>query len=144
VVDRDILTRKLLQAAHHVERLRDKLAAPPDPETGSESDWNDLLMDLLQALQPCIDLAVHVVSHEVLGTPEGPASAFAILAREGILTRELSLRLAGASGLRNIIVHRYGDLTRQKVLEELPEGLADIEAFLTAVRAHGDPSRGRA
>src|SRR5512134_1099705 len=42
VVDRDILTRKLLLATHHLERLREKLASPPDPETGSESAWNDL------------------------------------------------------------------------------------------------------
>jgi uncharacterized protein YutE (UPF0331/DUF86 family) len=97
-------------------------------------------MDLLQAIQPCIDLAVHVVSHESLGTPDGPAGAFAILAREGILGPDLSLRMAGASGLRNIIVHRYGDLSRRRSLEELPQGLSDMEAFLTAIRAHARPS----
>jgi uncharacterized protein YutE (UPF0331/DUF86 family) len=48
-----------------------------------EDQRNIVLMDLQQAVQAVIDLATHVCSHEGLGLPQGPASAFALLASHG-------------------------------------------------------------
>ena len=54
---------------------------------------NDLCFDLLQAIQACIDLAVHACSHDSLGVPESPAYAFALLAKHRIISAPLSDRL---------------------------------------------------
>lgn len=134
MVDRDVLRAKAAAIRHHVGRLRARLPLDPIALERDEDARNSMLMDLQQAIQACIDLAVHACSHEELGSPEGPAAAFALLARAGILDEPLSVRLAGAAGLRNIIVHRYGELLLDRLAGELAAGLSDLEAFLVAVQ----------
>ena len=45
-------------------------------------------------------------------------------------------RLARAAGLRNLIVHRYGDLLTAKLAEAIATGLGDLDDFAAALRAH--------
>lgn len=91
--------------------------------------------DLLQAVQGCIDLAVHACTHDSLGVPENPAAAFALLGQHGVISPELSVQLASAAGLRNLIVHRYGDVVTGLVVDALKSGLDALEAFAAALRA---------
>ncbi len=136
MVDRDVFARRAAAVAHHVRRLRDK-GPPTAPELEADEDLrNSVLMDLLQAIQSCMDLAVHVCAHDALGVIEGPASAFALLATHGVIDADLSVRLAGAVGMRNIIVHRYGHVSLDEIAVALTEGLADLERFIGAVRSY--------
>jgi uncharacterized protein YutE (UPF0331/DUF86 family) len=138
VVDRDVALRKSEAIEHHTGRLRAKLPLRAAALDADESLLNDVCFDLLQAIQACIDLAVHACTHESLGVPETPAAAFALLEKHGIVTATLSGRLARAAGLRNLIVHRYGDLVSAKLVEAIATGLADLDDFAAALRAHAD------
>lgn len=134
-MDADVLTRKTQASLHHVRRLRDR--APLDPATlaGDEDLWNIVTMDLLQAIQPCIDLALHVVTHDSLGVPEGPASAFALLATAGRISKASSIEMARAAGLRNLIAHRYGQLEPGTIADAINQHLGSIETFLRELRS---------
>lgn len=137
MVDRDILRGKTERVLHHVARLRAR--APLDP-AALEAD-EDLLslvtMDLQQAVQACIDLAVHACADDDLGLPSGPADAFARLARADYFDEALAAKLAGAAGLRNLIVHRYGDLDCTRLAGVVRDDLQDLEAFVGAMRRTG-------
>ncbi len=135
MVDPDVLDRKSAQVRHHVARLQRRLPLTGEVLAADEDLWNTVLMDLVQAIQACIDLAVHTVVDSDLGTPEGPASAFAILAQAGVLAEDVSIRLASAAGLRNIIVHRYGDLRYDRVAHVIANDLVFLERFVKAVRS---------
>jgi len=77
---------------------------------------------------------VHACTHESLGVPETPAAAFALLERNGVVWAALSARLARAAGLRNLIMHRYGDLDAAKPAQAIAGGLGDLEEFAAALR----------
>ena len=139
MVDRDVVLRKSEAIAHHASRLRAKIPLRPAALETDESLCNDVCFDLLQAIQACIDLAVHACTHESLGVPESPAAAFKLLARHHIVTEPLSLRLARAAGLRNLIVHRYADIAVPRLVEAIETGLADLEDFSSALRKHAGP-----
>jgi hypothetical protein len=66
VVDRDVVLRKSEAIEHHASRLRRKLPLRPQALEDDESLLNDVCFDVLQAVQACIDLAVHACSHEAL------------------------------------------------------------------------------
>lgn len=134
MVDPDIVRRKSQQVLHHIERLRSRSESGIAGEqlARDEDLWNVVLMDLQQAIQGCIDLAVHACIDEALGVPEGPAGAFALLARAGWIPEDLGVRLAGAAGLRNLIVHRYGDLDEGIVAKVVAHDLGDLERFLAS------------
>jgi len=141
VVDRDIVLRKSEAIEHHASRLRAKLPLEAAALEADESLRNDVCFDLLQAIQACIDLAVHACTHESLGVPESPAVAFALLERHRVITEPLSFRLARAAGLRNLIVHRYADIMAPRLIEAIATGLVDLDEFASALRAHADASR---
>ncbi len=136
MVDRAVLSEKADAILHHVGRIRSRLPIAPQRLAEDEDFRNIVYFDLVQAIQACVDLAVHVCTHESLGMPEGPAAAFALLADKGLVPTELSVRLAGASGLRNLIVHRYGRIDHGRVAAELASGLGDLEAFVRAMHRH--------
>jgi uncharacterized protein YutE (UPF0331/DUF86 family) len=142
MVDPDILRHKSDRILHHVDRLRSRSDLTEEALRDDEDLWNTVLMDLQQAVQGCIDLAAHVCVDDGLGAPEGPAGAFALLARAGRIDEALSLRLAGAAGLRNLIVHRYGDLDPPRVLQVITSNLQDLQAFVRALyrRQDGPPT----
>jgi uncharacterized protein YutE (UPF0331/DUF86 family) len=134
MVDRDVALRKSETIEHHAARLRAKLPLASAALDADESLRNDVCFDLLQAVQACIDLAVHACTHESLGVPETPAAAFALLEKHAIITPALSARLARAAGLRNLIVHRYGDIVAAKLADAIATGLPDLDEFATAIR----------
>lgn len=137
MVDRDVVLRKSEAIEHHASRLRRKLPLQAQALEADESLLNDVCFDLLQAVQACIDLAVHACSHEALGVPETPAAAFALLARQRLIPEQLAARLAKAAGLRNLIVHRYGDLAPEKLAQAVAAGLDDLDDFAAALRRLG-------
>ncbi|MBI5500889.1 MAG: DUF86 domain-containing protein [Deltaproteobacteria bacterium] len=130
MVDPDVLRAKTTAVRHHVARIRRRLPLSADTLDADEDLRDILLLNLQQAIQGCIDLAIHVCADENLGPAENPAAAFALLAGAGRIPADLSLRLASASGLRNLIVHRYGDLRTSQIVEGLDRDLADLERFV--------------
>jgi len=83
MVDPDVLRRRTDQVLHHLRRLRDREDLSVELLERDEDIMSVVLMDLQRAIQGCIDLAVHACVDDGLGAPEGPAAAFALLARAG-------------------------------------------------------------
>jgi uncharacterized protein YutE (UPF0331/DUF86 family) len=134
VVDEEVLRGRTAHVLHHVERLRGRVGLTAAGLRGDEDLWNAVLMDLQQAIQGCIDLATHVCVDDRLGSPSSAAEAFELLGQAGRLPDALVARLAGACGLRNLIVHQYGALDADIVLSVITNDLAHLEAFLAAMR----------
>jgi uncharacterized protein YutE (UPF0331/DUF86 family) len=133
MVDHEVYRRRAGQALHHIARLRRHVHTPVAEITRDEDAWNALLMDLQQAVQACVDLALHACIDERLGAPSNGAEAFALLAKAGRIDAPLSVRLAGATALRNLIVHQYGELDANRVLSIVRHDLGDLEALLRAL-----------
>lgn len=136
MVDRDIALRKSESIEHHSSRLRAKLPMEAAALAANESLLNDVCFDLLQAVQACIDLAIYVCTQESLGVPDTPAAAFDLLEKHRVVSDELAARLSRAAGLRNLIVHRYGDVDTRRLAEAINTGLPDLDDFASAIRRH--------
>lgn len=133
MVDRDVLRGRTERVLHHVGRLRARGPLDPEVLVVDEDLLSLVTMDLQQAVQACIDLAVHACADDALGVPTGPADAFFRLARAGYFDDALAVRMAGAAGLRNLIVHRYGDLDCGRIAAIVRGDLGDLEAFVAAL-----------
>lgn len=129
MVDPDILQRKVAQIIHHTQRLDRRKNLSPAELAANEDLWNMILMDLQQAIQGCIDLAVHICVDERLGAPASPAEAFATLVASRGLDNTLGIKLSGAAALSNLIVHRYGDLSPNDIVTVIRTELGHLEAF---------------
>lgn len=124
-----------MHVLHHIGRLAARRDVTPAALRADEDLWNAMLMDLQQAIQGCIDIATHVCVDDRLGGPTTAAQAFSLMGRAGRLEDDLVSKLAGAAGLRNLIVHQYGVLDVDIVLAVIRNDLGDLRAFLGAVAA---------
>jgi uncharacterized protein YutE (UPF0331/DUF86 family) len=137
MVDSDVLRAKTERVLHHVQRLRGRGPLQAAVIAADEDLLTLVAMDLQQAVQACIDLAVHACVDDELGVPGGPGDAFSRLARAGHVDEDLAVRLTGAAALRNLIVHRYGELEPARLVKIVRDDLGDLEAFVAAMRGPG-------
>jgi uncharacterized protein YutE (UPF0331/DUF86 family) len=100
-----------------------------DPELADLMHVDALTLNVERACQAAIDLAMHVVASKHLGMPQSQADAFRLLADAGAIDRELSERMMGMCGFRNILIHQYQELEvglLHKVASEYWQDLAAL------------------
>jgi len=91
--------------------------------------------DLEIAIQACLDIADHLIAKLGLELPKKDRKeTFAILARNGIISQELVKNLTAMAGQRNILIHEYLEVEREKVYQTIKENLGDIVAFVQAIQ----------
>lgn len=109
-IESDVVQRRLRLMEDYLRDLRlladrtvDDLAGAPLDRAAAE-----------RLLQVVVDLAVDINGHLALAAgepvPETGRDSFAAAATAGAITANLADVLAPSAGLRNILVHRYGDI----------------------------------
>jgi uncharacterized protein YutE (UPF0331/DUF86 family) len=127
-----VVRRKLMRIRESLETLRRLLALPALDEIGRAA--------LERSLQTCIDAAIDVNGHLLVGSGHPPPAnshqSFLDLAgRLRLLPEDLSRELAPSAGLRNRLVHRYDELDDGKVLEGARNAVRLFPRYATAVEA---------
>ena len=123
-----------------LQRLEEYLKSLKEHEkvTKDELENSDVLLTYVErklqlAAQACIDLGNHLISHFGFETPKDYGEIFEILAKEGVISKDLCSNMKKISGFRNILVHDYLSIDIGKVAEVLHYGLDDFNDFSTAV-----------
>lgn len=80
-------------------------------------------------IQVLIDIVQLVIIEQDLKRPENNQEAISLLYNEKIISEDISSRLDGIVGFRNILVHEYGRVDKEKVFEYLQEKIGDFEDF---------------
>jgi uncharacterized protein YutE (UPF0331/DUF86 family) len=133
MVDRAILAGRIASIRDAVARIRERLPADADALAVDRTTREVVILNLFVALQDALSLATHWLADAQLDVPESYARVFLRLGERGVLSPELAKRLAAASGLRNLIAHRYGALDWARVHEVASTRLDDLLAFCEAL-----------
>jgi len=88
---------------------------------------------LLETIQIVIDISCYLVSRDNLGNPATYTECIELLQRFEYLDRGLAEKLNGMIGLRNILVHEYLAVEREK-LYHLLEDIGDFEEFAIRIQ----------
>ena len=139
MVDRTVLATKVAAIRDAVDRIRSTI--PPDADTfvADRTAREVVILNLFVALQECVALAAHWLADSGLDVPASYREVFRALGERGHLNRGLADRLGAASGLRNLVAHRYGVLDWKRIHAVASGELDDLLAFCDAlVRAAGD------
>lgn len=112
-------------------------------EFGRTTSLQDVLEDkskewalrygLIETIQIVIDISCYLVSKHNLGNPSTYADCVELLEKYGYVDKDLSKKLLGMVGLRNILIHEYVVADNSK-LYELLSNIDDIRAFVGAVK----------
>lgn len=131
MVDLDRLHQRLELLADYLRELRRLRDLPVAEYLRHEAYAGRYLVQV--AAQTCIDLANHVIASEGWRAPRDFGDSFSVLHECGVIDDALAGRLRGLAGLRNRLVHVYDEIDDVRVHEALTAGLADLDAFATAV-----------
>lgn len=132
--DKELIYKYLQSLEDSIYRIR-HMNFTFDMVLGDE-DIQDLLDRRMQkAIEACIDIAIHTASELRLPRQEKVADVFNVLAENHILNKEVTERLKGAVGFRNILVHEYDDVDYQLAYSDLESKLKDLEDFAYQIRA---------
>ncbi|MGM0509240.1 MAG: type VII toxin-antitoxin system HepT family RNase toxin [Fusobacteriota bacterium] len=85
-----------------------------------------IILNIQRACQQTIDLAMYIVSKKGFGVPKSSKDAFILLENNNILTAELSKKMQGMTGFRNIAIHQYQELDLDIVKFIIKKGLDDF------------------
>jgi uncharacterized protein YutE (UPF0331/DUF86 family) len=132
-MDRDVIESKLESLRRAVTRVAAR--CPPSAEALLvDVDAQDIVsLNLTRAIQLCVDVGAHVVSHLNYPVPDTMGSTFDALADAGVLPAGLAGRLKRAVGFRNLAVHHYRAIDWQVVYDLASNRLVDFADFAAAV-----------
>jgi len=133
VTDPDILAQKLAFIETCVQELA--TLARPAEILRDVREARFVLHTLQIAIQAALDVASHIVSDARLGEPETNRELFDRLGRHGWLSADLAATMRRMAGFRNLVVHGYGGVNLEVVQDIVEHRLADLLAFVTAIRA---------
>ena len=88
-----------------------------------------IAINLQRAMELAIDLANHLIKEKKLGLPKESKESFALLERAEIISTDLSKKLQGMVGFRNILVHEYQKLELSVMIDVIENRLGDLADF---------------
>lgn len=86
-------------------------------------------------VEAVVDLAFLVIKENDLKNPDYAREAFEILEEGNFISKELSLNLGNAKGMRNWLAHRYDKIDDRMVFDVIKNKLfKDVEEFLEVIK----------
>ena len=129
-MDKKRILTKIDEMDRYLDRLESK-GLPKDFEEYERLLDNKLIYERLLhlSIECLIDICNIIISNLKLGLPSDEEDMFVKLERNGVVSKEMKNILIGMKGMRNILVHKYGDVKDELVFEALSEKLGDFEEF---------------
>lgn len=127
-IKRELMEKKL-------EFLYDLLRKIENMEFDEDGLKRDIdIQDLLtfrfqQAVETCIDIATHLIIGLSLKRQETAKDAFLLLGEEGIISKDLSLKMGKAADFRNRVVHGYNNFDFSILFKDYKDDLNDLHRF---------------
>ena len=87
-------------------------------------------------IEAIVDIGKILLIHKGLRRPEDNQDVITVLHEAHILSEDLTHRLGGIVGFRNVLVHEYTDIDRKKVYDNLQKRLVDIDLFVKEIIAY--------
>jgi uncharacterized protein YutE (UPF0331/DUF86 family) len=129
VVDKALVAAKVAAVRDATARVRSMLPASAEALAVDRTAREVVSLNLLVAIQGCLDLATHWLADAGWEVPVSYAEVFTALARHDVIGSDLATRLAAAAGFRNLVAHQYGTLDWQRVHVLASSDMRDLDTF---------------
>jgi uncharacterized protein YutE (UPF0331/DUF86 family) len=129
----DVLLNKITIIENCLRRVREEYDGHEEEIKSNFTKQDSIILNLQRACEAAIDLAARLVRTKKLGVPQASRDVFTLLEAGHIISPELSRKMQGMVGFRNIAIHEYQKINLQIVTSILSSHLQDFEDFVNAV-----------
>jgi uncharacterized protein YutE (UPF0331/DUF86 family) len=106
-MDRCVIDEKLEALRQCALRLERKRPVSADALAADQDAQDILALNLIHAVQLCVDIATHIISDADAELPATMGESFDALVRLKVVDAALAARMKKSVGFRNIAVHSY-------------------------------------
>lgn len=93
--------------------------------------------EIERQVQLCVDISVsiarRIISNKKEISPSSARGVFDVLAKEKIINKALAKKLSDAVGLRNLLVHEYGEIDYSIFFDGLKDGYKSFLKYAEAI-----------
>jgi len=135
MIDKELIKNKLSDLESYYKELSLILAE----ETKELMNNNLKLRSTERLFQLIVDTAIDVNTHIIAESgaivPNDYQSTFIALADNKFLPMDFAARIASSVGLRNLIVHKYGRVDLNKMIEDIKENIGQYLEYMKYINA---------
>jgi uncharacterized protein YutE (UPF0331/DUF86 family) len=126
----DVVLNKKEGIERCIRQIRLYYAMPSElPFKEDHLKQDAIAINLQRAAEQAIDLANHVIRKRKLGLPKESKESFEILAKAKIIPDDLTDKLKGMVGFRNIMVHDYKEMDLKIMIDVIEHHLDDLIVY---------------
>jgi len=133
MINKELINERMTQMSQFLSELDPLLKK----ETGEIVHDTVLLHAIERLFQLIIDGAVSINNHIIVKNGFSPSedyqSTFIILAQNNALPMDFALKIAPSVGLRNQVVHKYGDVNLTRLIDEIKTDIGDFPEYLKKI-----------
>jgi len=133
MIDLEKIKTRASEIRGNLFRVRKYASLPDDEFWADERNILSVKQLLLESIEACGNICVHISAKRIFKAASSFAECFEILAGAKVVGPKLAERLSAMARFRNLLVHRYWDVTEAKILAYARGNLSDFEDFLEAV-----------
>lgn len=135
MIDKDIIEAKFDIVERNLKFIEEYFKGKDAEEIEKDyRDYQALKFSLFEIVEACIDVANHIIAGERLERVEEYAKMFIVLGENRIISKKLAEKLAKMAKFRNFLIHRYGKIDTEYMVEIVNERLRDIIEFMEEIR----------
>lgn len=129
----DVLVSKATIIKNCLKRIDEEYQNDPAHLSENQTKQDAIILNLQRACVSAIDLGMRMVRIKKLGAPQSSREVFIALAKEKIISEDLSQRMQNMVGFGNIAIHDYQAINLDIVLAILNDHLEDFRKFIKSV-----------
>ncbi len=128
-INRGLLNRRIMEIKRAVEELKSIASEGEEDFLSNPTGIDAAKYKLVVAIEAALSICNHIAARLEKKIPESYSDCFIILGEEGVLSIDLSKRLARMAKFRNMLVHIYWGIDNAKIYEIIQNDLKDLEEF---------------
>lgn len=132
-LNKELVKARAQEIRENVEKITSYASLSDDEFWVDERNLYTVMHLPLMSIEATGALCLHLTARLARRAPASYAECFEGLRGLDVVDDELAGRLVGMARFRNLLVHRYWEVDRDRVLRYARENLNDFEAFLAAV-----------
>ena len=134
MINKQLLQNKLADLKNYYDKLSPLLREDTGALVADDLKLPTIERRFQQIVDAALDINTHLIKELGLPTPDDYQNTFMVLGERGFLPMELVLQIAPSVGLRNLIIHKYGQVNLVKMVEDIKSEVKQYLDYLKAIQ----------
>lgn len=134
MIDKEIISAKIKDIENYLKELEPILALPNREIASHYEKLRTVERDFQLIVDTILDINSHIIAANKLPISDDYQQTFVILAQKNILSPVLAEKIAPVTGLRNLIVHKYGEVDMERFFNALKDNIYQFDEYVEEIK----------